>query len=512
MTTYWSSGYVADIGYTFGYYTELNPLRVRLAFLNAGLVPPEIVNACELGFGQGLSINLHAAAESIQWSGTDFNPSHAGFAQELARTSDSGAKLSDESFEQYCLRTDLPDFDLITLHGIWSWVSDANRRVIVDFIRRKLKVGGVLYISYNTQPGWAAMVPLRELLTEHVEVNGGNGNGVVNRIEGALAFTDQLFATNPLYFLANPVIAERIKQIKEQNRYYLAHEYFNRDWEPMSFTKLANWLKPCKVKWACSANYLDAIDAINLSAEQQKILNSISDPIFRQTVRDFCVNQQFRKDYWVKGPRQLQVPEQLDALRQLKVVLAKPHGEVILKVTGSLGEATMQGDLYTPILEQLSDYKPKTIGALEQTLNIFNIGLVQLVQAMMVLAATDTIQAVQEDAVVVKVKKRTDRLNSFLIKKARTRQEINFLVSPVTGGGIAVSRFHQLFLLALQQGKKHPEDWAKMAWSIVEGQGQRLLKDGKALETADENLAEMTTQAHTFAEKYLAVLKALQIA
>jgi len=44
----------------------------------------------------------------------------------------------------------LPDFDYIGLHGIWSWISDENRQVIVDFIRKKLKVGGVLYISYNT--------------------------------------------------------------------------------------------------------------------------------------------------------------------------------------------------------------------------------------------------------------------------------------------------------------------------------------------------------------------------
>jgi hypothetical protein len=28
--TDWTAGYVADIGYTYGYYTELNPLRVRL--------------------------------------------------------------------------------------------------------------------------------------------------------------------------------------------------------------------------------------------------------------------------------------------------------------------------------------------------------------------------------------------------------------------------------------------------------------------------------------------------
>ena len=48
----WTAGYVADIGYTFGYYNELNPLRIKLAFLNAGLVCPEIGTACELGFGQ----------------------------------------------------------------------------------------------------------------------------------------------------------------------------------------------------------------------------------------------------------------------------------------------------------------------------------------------------------------------------------------------------------------------------------------------------------------------------
>ena len=60
----WTAGYVADIGYTYGYYTELNPALVRLAFLNAGLAFPHMGAACELGFGQGLSTNIHAAASN----------------------------------------------------------------------------------------------------------------------------------------------------------------------------------------------------------------------------------------------------------------------------------------------------------------------------------------------------------------------------------------------------------------------------------------------------------------
>jgi hypothetical protein len=42
-------------------------------------------------------------------------------------------------------------------------------------------------------------------------------------------------------------------------------------------------------------------------------------------------------------------------------------------------------------------------------------------------------------------------------------------------------------------------------------QNQRLLKDGKALETAEENLADLIAQAEAFAAKQLPILKALEI-
>ena len=187
----WSAGYVSDIDYTFGYYRELNPAQIALAFLNAGIACPEVGVACELGFGQGLSMNLHAAASVMRWSGTDFNPAQASFAQELALATESQVTVYDESFLDYTKHTDLPDFDYIGLHGIWSWVSDENRRLIVDFVRRKLKVGGVLYVSYNTLPGWATFAPMRHLLTEHAAVLGSAGTGMVTRVDEALNFAEE---------------------------------------------------------------------------------------------------------------------------------------------------------------------------------------------------------------------------------------------------------------------------------------------------------------------------------
>ena len=510
--TDWTAGYVADIGYTYGYYTELNPLRLRLAFLNAGLDFPKAGSACELGFGQGMSVNLHAAASATHWSATDFNPSQAGFAQELAGVSSSGAQLFDEAFAEFCQRSDLPDFDYIGLHGIWSWISDGNRAVIVDFIRRKLKVGGVLYISYNTQPGWAAMTPMRDLLTEHAEIMGVPGQGIVPRIDGALAFAEKLLATNPIYARANPQVPERLKKIKEQNRNYLAHEYFNRDWLPMPFARMAEWLAPTKLSYACSAHYLDHIDALNLTAEQQALLKEVPDAMFRETVRDFCVNQQFRRDYWVKGARRLNGVVQAEALRAQRVILVQPRADVSLKANASLGEATMQEAVYGPILDVLADHQPKTLGEIEQALQDKDIKFAQLVQAAMVLTGTGALLAVQSDAATARAKSHCDQLNAHLIDQARGSSDIGYLASPVTGGGISSGRFQQLFLLARSQGKLQPDEWAAFAWSILAAQGQRLLKDGKTLESEADNLAELTAQANTFAEKQLPILKALQIA
>jgi len=508
----WTAGYVADVGYTFGYCTELNPLRLRLAFLNAGLACPEVSTACELGFGQGMSINIHAAALASQWFGTDFNPSQAGFAQELAAASGAGAQLFDQAFAEFCNRPDLPDFDYMGLHGLWSWISDENHAVIVDFIRRKLKVGGALYISYNAQPGWAAMAPMRDLLVEHSEVMGAPGQGIVARIDASLVFAEKLLATNPKYARVNPHVSERIKKIKEQNRNYLAHEYFNRDWLPISFARMAEWLAPAKLSFACSAHYLDHIDAINLSAEQQALLKELPDSMFRETVRDFCVNQQFRRDYWVKGLRRLSVLEQGEAVRAQRVALAQPRADVSLKVTGSLGEAQVQESIYHPILDTLANHQPKTLGQIEQAVKAKGVKFAQLLQAVMVLTGNGVLLAVQDEATTQKVRKHTDKLNAFLMNKARGSGDISCLASPVTGGGITVRRFQQLFLLAGSQGKKQPAEWTQFVWQLLNRQGQRIVKEGKRLETAEENLAELTAQANTFAEKQLPILKVLGIA
>jgi hypothetical protein len=507
----WSDGYVTDTEYTHGYYVELNPFRARLALLVAGIAPPVFETACELGYGQGVSLNVHAAASGIRWWGTDFNPAQAAFARELARTAGNGAQVADQSFAEFAARSDLPEFDFIGLHGIWSWVSDENRAVITDFIRRKLRVGGVAYVSYNTQPGWAAFAPVRHLLARHAEVIGASGQGVLGRVDAAIGFVERLAATDPAFVRAHPQVRQRIESVKGQSRRYLAHEYFNQDWAPMHFATVAEALAPARLTHACSANLLDQLDALNLTPAQSAFLAEIPDAHFRESVRDFMTNQQFRRDYWVKGPRRLSAYDRSEALRETRVVLMVPRAGVPLKLSGALGQATMNAGVYEPVLNVLADQAPHTVGEIERAVAAAGVSFAQVVEAVVTLTGTGHLAPAQPEADSRAAAPRAAALNAALCRQARGSGEVSVLASPLIGGAVPVNRFAQLFLQARAQGQDDPRAWAAHVQTLLEAQGQKLLRDGIPLEPGEATLALLTEQAVKFAGSDLGVLGGLGV-
>jgi hypothetical protein len=509
----WTSGYVADIDYTYGYYQELNPLRAQIALLHAGIRYPSFENACELGFGQGLSTNFHAASTNTNWWGTDFNPAQAGFARDMATAAESNAQLFDEDFTTFCSRKDLPEFDFIGLHGIWSWISDENRRVIVDFVRRKLRVGGVLYVSYNTLPGWASFAPIRQLMTQHADVIGSEGRGIVSKIDGAVEFAKSLLDTNPLYKRANPNVEDRLKKIESMSRHYLAHEYFNKDWHPMHFATVTNWLNPAKVDFACSAHLLDHFDNVNLQSEQREFVKNIPDRMLRESVRDFMVNQQFRRDFWVKGLRRIPQLERMESLASLEILLITDPSDVSLTVNSGQGEANMSEKVYLPVLDAMSNQDIVTIGSLQSSLKKQNsiFSLATVVEAVMVLISIGHVVPIQDNRITNTVKTKAKKINSHILKKTRSSAEIGYMLSPVTGGGISVERFQQLFISAIESGAKDASAIAQAAWYTLSLSGQKLIKDGSPLETEQENLTELETKATEFLEKRLPLLRTLKI-
>jgi SAM-dependent methyltransferase len=511
--TDWTAGYVTELEYTYGYYRELSPSLLRLACLSAGIAPPSTkqLQYLELGFGQGLSINIHAAAVDGDFWGTDFNPTQVTHARALAEASGSGAKLFEDSFAEFAARPDLPEFDIIGLHGIWTWISDENSRVVVDLIRRKLRAGGIVYISYNCLPGWAPAVPLRHLMKLHADF-AAEASGMLAKLDGAVSFAQQVIDSGALFFRGNPAVAERLKRMSALDRNYLAHEFFTHDWRVMPFSDVARWLDDAKLNYVTSAHLLDHVEAVNLTEAGQKLLSSISHPVLRQSVRDYFVNQQFRRDIFAKGYRRLTPLEQNEAFRQQAFVLLMNANDVPMKVVGSLGEATLQEEIYRPIIQVLADdgYAPKMLSQLAANAKLSSVPAPQLLQAIVVLTGAGYVHPAQEPS--RQAKARCAAMNRYVCERTRSSAEISFLASPVSASGIPLSMFHQLFLLAAQLGRKTPKDHAAFVWDLLRSQGRYVIKDGKPLKSPEENMDELLKQAADFADKRVPILKALGVA
>lgn len=174
--TSWGAGYVTDVTYTAGYYRQQSPAMVSLAcVLNGvgGIDPLDDAphSYLELGCGVGYSAMVQAACNpGWQVTAVDFNPAHIAAARAFARE----ARLANVQFVEADLATlaedpqsaAIPEVDVVSMHGLWSWVSDAVRRGIVRLLRAKVRPGGIVHVSYNALPAWQSALGMQRVLFE----------------------------------------------------------------------------------------------------------------------------------------------------------------------------------------------------------------------------------------------------------------------------------------------------------------------------------------------------------
>lgn len=515
--TDWSEGYVTEIDYTYGYYKEMAPVAIRFALHAAGYEAPplEKFTYCELGFGQGAGLNLLAAAypHGDFW-GTDFNPAHAAGAENIARACGlANLHAFDDNFEQFTQR-DLPKFDYITLHGIWSWVSAQNRQQIVEFISRHLKVGGAVYISYNTLPGWTHALPMRGLLSQFVEHQAAPADPFAARFENAMKLLTELNDIPGSYFKQTPQLAERIKHLQTQNKNYLVHEYLNQHWTPMFFSQAVDELQSAKVTFAAHANPLNCVDALNHSKELQAALDRIANPIFKELVRDYGINQTFRRDIYVRGPRKLGREEHGATLLDTQFALTTARANCSMTLKTQVGEAQLQPAIYQPLLDAFATGPRSGRSLLDHPALSEAGGTNRLVQALVVMVGAGYLHPCVPQAISQPAQASVARFNSYIMtRSARTPEgELMFLASPLLGSGLAQSRVTQLILRAMQQQPKADTSaLARTVWSVLRIYGQSLRKDGVTLEGEEANLAELSERITEWQASEWPMLKHLKM-
>lgn len=506
----WSDGYVTDIQYTSGFYRELSPVLQRYCADIAGWHSPDpaqAFNYCELACGQGFGTNLLAASfPHARFWGFDFNPAQVANAQRLAaRAGSENVTFGEESFQSLVAKpeTALPMFDYISFHGIYSWISEENRLAIVEFVRRKLKPGGMVYVSYNSLPGWAQMAPVQRLMREHAQRNPNRSDVQVME---AMEFLKTLKESGALFFKANTAVEPRMEKLKDHNRHYLAHEYLNGFWHPLYFTDVARELEPAKLNFIASAAVHDNIATVMATQAVRDLMAKAKDPGMAQLVRDYAINQQFRRDLFARGSTQ--VSGTANAQRSLGRMfhpIVRPE-QLIAKVQTPVGEVTGKPEVYDPILEALRK-GPQSVESLMKIPELSSQGAGNLNQALAILAGAGQLHPGAGTELTS-----ARKFNLAVAQEVFDGSGYNFLAAPAIGSGIVATVVEMLALKALGHGKPVPTaDLAGKVWELLAASGRRLLKDGKQIDSKDDTLTELNTQLSVFVNEKIPQWKSLGV-
>lgn len=492
----WTQGYVSDIPYTYGFYRELAPNLLRMALTDAGFDTPDVAKPfryCELGTGFGVTLNTLAAANPMgEFYGTDFNPQQVAEARALAAAGGlSNVSFYDDAFADFIER-DLPSFDIIAVHGIYSWISDENRQAIVRFIDKFLRPGGLAYVSYNAMPGWGPMAPVRYLMARATEGHLGSS---LSRVDRAFGLLDQLMDAKAAYFLRNPQIKDRLNKTRDQQKSYIAHEYFNGYWNPMFHDQVATELAEARLSFATSAHLCDHVDAVNLSKEGQRILSEVEDRMLRETVRDFLTGSQFRRDIYVRGAPPITAMARQQRVAKQRLALVRPAEKLEMKQSFPVGQVSLQEKVYRPLVEILDSEGPLTVEAMANHDKLSGTKFGGVWQACQVLSGLGFLEPVFDDAGIAARRGSAAAFNRAVMERAIESEQLRYLAIPATGSGMSVSRAEMLFMLAEGNLEADPPQFV---WDIFKARGQRLKSEGKILEKESDNIAQLRQEYANF--------------
>lgn len=491
----WSQGYVTDVSYTNSFFRELSPAWLNHVAMSSGAHPrllDEGFNHIDLGCGLGQSSNVLAASfPRGNFFGVDFNPAHIDTAQHLAKQLGIGnVRFIERAFEEL-LEVDLPDFDFITLHGIYSWIGDDTRKAVQRFVYKKLKPGGILYNSYNCLPGWTNEAPIRRLLMEFGQTHHGDS---ALRVEKAAKDAAEMAELKLGYFRANPTAADQVGKLTKRATNYLAHEYLNASWTTFYSMDVADEMAAAKLTYLGSATLMDNHLELMLTDPAVAYCKKQPTERLRQMAQDFLVGQRFRRDVFVRGHPHLSRSETSRYLKNACFALPGAVEDFADKAKVPRGEISFDQKSAQAIKEALSKGSLSLEQIMETTGSKGNVQ--ELERTLLLMTAVGKLapvgSAFQPEAMPEKLARLriVDSTNRKLAELGRQSVGRQYLVAPATGSGLAIDALDVIALALLEEGVPVPK-LAAAVGAELKRRGVRVNKDGAPI--TDEKEAQEKT-------------------
>jgi SAM-dependent methyltransferase len=496
-------GYLRDVAYVRQFCKELAPALLRAAAALNGFPPPpeDGFDYCELGCGPGDTVNTLAAAHpASRFVGVDFNAEHVAFARSLAERAGLGnVRFLERDFAELA-REPLPSFDYVCAHGVLAWIAPATRTAMLDVAAARLRPGGLLYVSYNAMPGWAAVEPLRRLL---LDASSGVAGTSLDRARHALAVAKALCDARAEYFDVNPPAKEMLETTLRTGLAYAAHEYLGADWHPMYFADVAAEMTARGLRFVGQLPlYLNHRD-LTIPESAAGLFAGPMDRAAFERLKDFAINEFFRGDLYVKdgGP-----PE---PARTTAYFDATPFGTLVpadaVRREVRLRHHTLRydGAFFDALITRLAE-APGTVSELAREGAIAPHGVDAIRDGVLRLLLGEQVMPMRSTPAPVP----GDYNRAVLEQRLSTKNPV-VLASAVAGTGIVVPTLHAVALRLLGGVPASEHD----AWirAFVARQPVSLQASGRAVEDPAEQAAIIAQEVERFRVRRLPKLVALGV-
>ncbi len=316
----------------------LAPAWLDHVALVAGIEPPARRNGfawCDLGCGQGVTAAILAATHPAGvFHGIDAMPVHIDHARRLAAAAAiPNLELHAVDFAA-AIALELPQFDYIVAHGVYTWVGPEAQYAMRRFIDRRLKPGGLVYLSYNAMPGWARDLPFQGLLKEFGRTFPGDDFA---RLAAAAELARTLAGAGVASLAASFIVKELQERPDDYPPAYLVHEFMPSAWQPLYVTEVRRDMATIGLEPVGSATLSENFDWMVLDEAARRKLGAITDPDARELVRDYYLDQRFRCDVFARSNRQLSPDERVGRLLSSAFALARPVPAIRYTMTTPAG-------------------------------------------------------------------------------------------------------------------------------------------------------------------------------
>lgn len=448
-----NGGYISDTAYVAEYYGDHAPAQMNLVCAFNGFKPRPLDRPfvwCDYGCGNGFTANILASCyPHAQFFGIDLLTTHIRTAETLSlRGGLDNTNFLCKSFNQL-EDDDIPPLDFAVMHGVLSWVDEVTRSALLEDAVKRLKPGGILLTGYNAMPGWAAKLPMRDMIYSLTPDTMNSEE----RARIGLQWLTKLKNAEIKYFRDNPAIVEAIDQLARLDLRYMAHEYFNTNLRAFHFAEVNRTMNHAGLKFAGSATvFLNMVD-LSVPPELYEDFRNITSRVELEAKRDFVRNETFRRDVWVKGEPLNNEEEWLSTNAALTIGSLVNRKDMDKDVAFGDVHLSYEGEPFDSILEVITK-GARSVKSMDDLPALAGLSIPTRVDATRFLAAGGQVIAFsgKTDPIIHDPKPKISigtAFNRGIIKEFSMRMPRIPLAAPGAGTAIEVSNVDALLLLAI---------------------------------------------------------------